>query len=231
MKSDIIKKLYLPQTINRLKRKVHLLGLDSNYDIYNFLNKRLLASICIFLVGLVIFPFSYITSPVMTVLYYYLVEYICFDIPLKQRAKTIAKEALYFFEAVLLALESGNSLKEALEEACESVAGELAYDLKGSLQALELGKDLNTCLKDFQNRIPNEMVQNIIINIINTNKFGNNITNSVKMELEYIKKQEHYEKQKKMHKLPIYVKLVSFLFISIILVLIIVLPMFLNMVK
>ena len=29
MKSDIIKKLYLPQTINRLKRKVHLLGLDS----------------------------------------------------------------------------------------------------------------------------------------------------------------------------------------------------------
>ncbi len=231
MKMEIIKKLYLPGTIKKLKRKETFLGLDVNYDIYNFLNKRLIACIIIFLLGLIFFPYNYILAPAITIIYYYLVEYICFDIPIKKRKQKIEEESLYFFETVLLVLENGSSLKEALDKACLNNNGDLAQEFQKSLNEVNLGKDLNKSLKDLQKRIPSYIIQNIILNIINTNKFGNNITESVENQLDYIRKERRLENQKYLLKLPVYVKLVSFLFIFITLILIIILPMFFSMIK
>ncbi len=231
MNKEVIKRLYLPGTIKKLKRKENMLGLDASYDIYSFLNKRLIACIIIFLISLIILPYGYIFAPLITILYYYLVEYICFDIPIQKRSKVINRESLYFFETVLIALENGTSLKKSLEKACLANPGELANEFNKALTEVNLGKDLNKSLKDMQKRIPNNMVQYIILNIINTNKFGNNITESVANQLKNIKDQDFLEDQKHLNKIPIYVKLVSFLFVCLTLILIIMLPVLANMLK
>ena len=71
MKKEIFKKLYLPSTIKRLEKKQQLLEIEESYDVYKFLNHRLLAAIIIFLVLLFVLPFGYIFAICFSIIYYF----------------------------------------------------------------------------------------------------------------------------------------------------------------
>ena len=229
MKNPLIKRIFLKSTVKRLETKIKLLGLEDQYNLYSFLYCRLLATVIIFLVILFLIPYGYIIAPLLSILYYWQIELICFDYPLKKRAAKLNREAPYFLEILLLALKSNLTLYQALEKTTSEIGGQLSNEFEKVVKEVKMGKSLNDSLDDLQKRIPSEVINNVIGNIKTANSFGNNILEIVQNELDYIRDEEYLNMKKQLVKIPFYVKLVSFSFTIVTLTLIIFLPIIRNM--
>ena len=230
MKNPLIKRIFLKSTIKRLEQKEQYLGIN-DYNLYGFLYRRLLATLIIFFVILFLIPFGYIIGPLLSILYYHGIEYLCFDYPIKKRVSSLNREAPYFLEILVLSLQSNLTLYQALEKTTNDVPGILSQEFKKVVEEVKMGKNLNDSLQDLQKRIPSKTLNNIILNIKVANSFGNNILDTVTNELEFLKNEEIINTKKRLIKIPFYVKLVSFLFIILVGSLIILLPIITYMLK
>ena len=67
--------VYDKKTVERINKKISLLGYNCKYDAYTFLSIRLITSILLFILVLVMFTYGYIFSIMIVVIYYYLFEY------------------------------------------------------------------------------------------------------------------------------------------------------------
>ena len=115
MRDSLFAKIYPKRTIKRVDAKIKLLGVNNHYNLFVILNFRILISLILFAVILLTSSIGYILAPVVAILFYYLSEKIILDYPIKKRAKRLEKEALFFFEVLLLTLESGRNLKHSLD--------------------------------------------------------------------------------------------------------------------
>ena len=50
MKNNLIRKIYQDKTINKITKKVKLLGVDCKYDVIDLLNKRVISSLALFFI-------------------------------------------------------------------------------------------------------------------------------------------------------------------------------------
>ncbi len=230
MKETILNKIYLPKTIKELNKKIELLDLK-NYDIYSFLNKRLIGCIIIFLVILLFIPYGFILGPIATIVYYYLTSYICFDYPLKIRVQNLNNNAIYFLEILILSLDSETSLINAIKKSSEVLDNDLSLEFQKVVKEVELGKDLTQSLKDMQKRMPSAMIKTIILNLINAYNLGSDIKTSLINELDYLKEQELLNSKERLTILPMFVKIMSFLFIILVSALIIIPPILIRMIQ
>ena len=231
MKKEIFKKLYLPSTIKRLEKKQQLLQVEESYDVYKFLNHRLLATIIIFLVLLVVLPFGYIFAICFSIIYYFGLEYLCFDIPMKKRVEILNKEALYFFEVLYLSLESNLTMYQAIKKTCENTHGYLTNEFKKLIKEVDMGKDITLALKEMKEKIPSPMISKMLLNLENASSLGNNVSDTVSNELEYLKENYWNHQEEHLNKLPFYVNIMSVMFLIITLSLIIICPILINMIK
>ena len=80
MNDVIIEKIYTKRSIEKIKRKVALLGSFSKLDPINFMNTRLALCFVIFFVTLIFSEFAYITAPLITLAVYFGMEVLLIDL-------------------------------------------------------------------------------------------------------------------------------------------------------
>lgn len=231
MKNNLIRKIYQDKTINKITKKVKLLGVDCKYDVIDLLNKRVISSLALFFIILIFSSKGYIYGPIITIIYYFGIEYLFLNYKIKQRASKLDYEALYFFEVLALTLESGRNLKASLEMTADSIDNSLSREFKKCINEVNLGKSLTEALNDMKERIPSQTINNVILNITQSNIFGNSIVDSLYNQIDYLRENKVLEVKAKISKLPVKISAISVIFFIPIMLLIILSPVILNMLK
>ena len=77
---------------------------------------------------------------------------------------------------------------------------------------MNFGKSLNDALNDLRKRIPSDNINNIILNIKETNIFGNNIISALYNQIEYIRERKLLEEKARISKMPVKISVISVLF-------------------
>lgn len=223
-RNSLVRKIYKNETINKINRKIKLLGVNCHYNAIDFLNLRLVLGLIIFGLVLVVSEYGYILAPLITILFHYGMEYVCLDSKIKKRKEKLEDEALFFFEVLALTIESGRNLKGALDMTASNVKGELGDEFKKTLSEVGLGKSLVEALKDMKQRIPSEHVNNVILNITESCIFGNNIVDSLYNQVDYLREKKLLDVKATIAKMPIKISVVSVIFFVPLMMLIILSP-------
>lgn len=224
MKQTIANKIYRKKTIDKINSKIKLLGLNQRLDAVQFLNIRLIVMIVMFILIFIFSKIGYILAPVISIVFYYLMEYLILDYQAKIRGKALEKEALFFFEVFVLTLESGRNLRQALILTTENVDSEISNEFKKTLAEVRLGKSLNEALESMKKRIPSDTINNTILNMIQSNTFGNSMVDSIYNQIEYLRNKQMLDVRAEIAKLPTKVSVISVLFFVPIMLLIILAP-------
>ncbi len=228
MKNNIAYKIYREKTINKIDQKIKLSGVKNTIKATSFLNIRLILTIIIFITILLCFKHGYFLAPICSILFYFLFEYFLLDYQIKKRTIRLEKEALFFFEVLALTLESGRSLKHALDLTIANIDSELSLEFKKTLSEVTLGKSLKEALQDMKKRIPSEAINNNILNMIESHNFGNSITDSMYNEINFLRDKRLLDVKAEIGKLPTKVSVISVIFFVPIMMLIILAPVIIN---
>ena len=211
--SSLSSRLYREKTLASIQTKITMLGNNAKFDAITFMNLRVITSLVIFIIVIYSGDLSYIYAPFIVVAYYVLFEIFLLERPLKQRERKLDHEALSFFEILTLTLESGRDLESAIEITCFNTKSELSDEFKKTLFEMKFGKSLMEALESMKNRIPSETVNNIILNIVQTNLFGNSILDTMYNQIEFLRDKQILEIIEKINKIPNKVSIISVLFI------------------
>ncbi len=228
MKDNLFKKIYPKRVIDRVDAKIKLLGVNNHYDLFKVLNFRIIISLVFLILILLASDIGYILAPVVAISFYYLSEFLLLDYPINKRSKRLEKEALFFFEVLLLTLESGRNLGHALNLTTTNVDSELSSEFKKTLAEVKLGKSLNEALNDMKKRIPSEAINNAILNMVESNIFGNSIVVSMTNQIDFLREKQMLEVKAEINKLPTKVSIISALFFVPIMLLIILAPVLID---
>ena len=227
-KNNMIHKIYSEETIKKYQKRINLLGYKKSYDAVIFLNIRLLSSILIFFMLLYSMELGYIIAPIATFLYFALLPKIAIDKQIEKRANKLDNEAMYFFEVLTLSLETGRNLKTALEITSNNIDNELSDEFKRMLEEVKYGKGLSEALDSLKLRIPSETINNIILNISQSNIFGNSIIETMYNQIDYIRDKQIMNTKAIINKIPLKVSVVSVIFIIPLILLLILSPVIID---
>ena len=221
-------RVYPKKTIKRVEAKIDLLGSTNSIDAFTFLNFRFGLSCFLFLFLLIFFKHGYIIAPISIVLFYLISEKVLLDFNFKKRAKKLEEEAIFFFEILGLTLESNKHLKGALELTAKNIDSELSSEFKKTLAEVKLGKSFTESLISMKERIPSDSINNIILNLTESSIFGNNITETLNNQLDYLREKKILAIKAEINKLPTKISIISVLFFIPIILLIILSPVLLE---
>ena len=227
-KVEFIKKIYSKNYVDKLIRKVKLLGSSSSVDPYDFLISRLILSVIIFGLCLYSFKYGYIIAPIVTVIYYFVFQDIFIDSKLKKRTVELEKEAMHFFEVLTLSLETGRNLSEAIDVTVSNVEGILSEEFKSSVREVSFGKSLNEALNDMQERIPSDTINNVILSLTQSNIYGSSIIENLYTQVDYLREKRKMEVKGRIAKVPVLISIISVLFFVPLLLIIILGPVVLG---
>lgn len=225
--NKIVRKIYRSKDITKIEEKIMMLG-DTKLDAVTFLNLRLITSLIVFIIVLYITKLGYIYAPFVSLSYYYLYYYIIIELPIKKRIKRLDHEALYFFEILTLTLESGRNLEKSLEVTITNVHSELSNEFKKVLFEMKFGKSLIEALEDMKKRIPSETINNIILNITQTDLFGNSILETMYNQIDFLRDKQILEIKGEINKIPNKVSIVSVVFVVPLILILILGPFIIN---
>lgn len=218
-KNELIYYIYRLKTINKYIQKQKLLGY-SNRSVNTFLYARLLLSSILFLIAFILSDFNILITILLTSLFYYLFSYFSYDYQISKRTRKLEKEAIYFFEILTLSIESGKNLIDAIKVTVNNIDGDLSNEFKKTLKELDHGKSFHEAFSDLKNRIPSEMIENVIMNIIETYSNGGNIISILRKQVDFIQNKRLMDIKTKINQMPIKISVVSvFLFIPLVLLL------------
>lgn len=206
-------KIYRQKDLESIAAKLTSLGNDTKFDTLSFCNTRLFTTLLIFIIILYVSDNGYIYAPFVAIGYYYLFYYIFITRKLNIRINRLDYEALQFFEILTLTLESGRNLEESLRVTCDNVDSELSSEFKKALFEMNFGKSLLEALESMKKRIPSETINNIILNIIQTNQFGNSILDTMYNQIDFLREKQILEIKGKINKIPNKVSIISVIFI------------------
>ncbi|MBR2833160.1 MAG: type II secretion system F family protein [Bacilli bacterium] len=213
MKDEIIYKIYRKKTTKDIQEKLNSLGNDTKFTTVSFCNTRTITALIIFFISLFIFKNGYLYAPFIALGYYYLFYYIFITNKIKKRTAKLDYEALSFFEILTLTLASGRNLEQALRVTCDNVNSEISSEFKKALDEMNYGKSLIEALEAMKKRIPSETINNIILNIIQTNEFGNSILETMTSQIDFLRQKQILEIKGQINKIPNKVSIVSVIFI------------------
>ena len=221
MKEKISNKIYSKYSQDLISKKMLLLGIDDQDKTINFLNLRLITSIIIFFMIIYLVDWGYVLGPITVLLYYFFLPKVTLDKKITERSHKLEYEALYFFEILSLSLESGNNLYNAIKVTSDNIDSELSMEFRKMLEDIKFGKSFDEALLSLKGRIPSDTINNIILNIRESNLFGNNILDTLVNQLDYLREVKVLEAKAEISKIPLKISVVSvLLFIPIILLLI-----------
>lgn len=211
--TKFIKKIYGEKELKEIEYKLRCLGPDTKFTVATFAFTRIITTILVFILIIMIFDAGYIYAPFVAVGYYYLFYYLNITKKLSIRNRRLEHQALYFFEILTLTLESGRNLENALIVTCDNVDSEISNEFKKALDEMKFGKSLIETLSDLKDRMSSDIVGNIILNIIQTNRFGNSILDTLYNEVDFLRQKELMTVKEQINKIPNKVSIISVLFI------------------
>lgn len=211
--NTIVRKIYRGKRIDAIQAELNQLGSSVKYDAITFLNFRYLTTIVVFLLVLYNTKLGYVYAPISMILYYYLFYYVFITRKKQERIKLLDREALYFFEILTLTLESGRDLESSIEVTVLNVDSEISREFKQALFEVKFGKSLLEALEDMKKRIPSETVNNIILNITQTNVFGNSILETMYNQIDFLRDKQILEIKGEINKIPNKISIISVIFI------------------
>lgn len=185
MKDSLSSRIYGKGTIRRITKKVNLLGLK--IDPNAFIGFRFVTSFLLFIVLFLIFDFGYIIAPIVTVFYYFLIETVFLDFNINRRAKEMENAAISYFPVFLISLRCSRSVKKSLDVTNKIVKNKLSYEFDKVLNDVTIGKSLQEALEMCIERMPSEIIVNILVSLIEADRLGNNIDKTVSIQLDYLK--------------------------------------------
>ena len=186
-KEELALRIYPKKIVDKIDKKINLLGINNKLDTLNFLKARLISTIILFFILLYSFNLGYIIAPLGTIIYYFLIEKLVIDNKIKKRKETLENEAMHFFEILTLSLETGRNLEEALRVTISSTESNLSLEFKEALRETNFGKSLKESLVDMQKHIPSESINNIILALGEANIFGSSIIETMYNQVDYLR--------------------------------------------
>ena len=225
------RKIYSKKTLEKLDAKIKLLGSNTKLSVDNFLNIRLIISITIFFISLFIFEhYGYLLAPFLAIAFYILTYYYFIDYKISKRTIKLEKEAVTFFEVLLLSVEAGNDLLQSLITTSNNVDSEFSSEFKITINEVKYSKTLNKALKDMRKRIPSDNINNIILNISEASLFGGNIIDTLNNQIDFLQEKRIQHVRGEINKLPIKISIVSVLFFIPLILLLILAPVLINII-
>lgn len=211
--TKFIEKIYDKKQLNEIDKKLRCLDSDTKYTVTTFCMSRLIITALAFILTILLTDMGYIYAPFVAIACYYLFYYFNITKKLKNRNRRLEHQALYFFEILTLTLESGRNLENALKVTCDNVDSEISVLFKKALDEMNYGKSLFEALSDLKSRISSDIINNIILNIIQTNRFGNSILDTLYNEVDFLRDKELLTAKEQINKIPNKVSIISVLFI------------------
>lgn len=222
-------RIYSKKMLEYADDKIKLLGVDCKYDAVHFLNLRLFVSASVFFVVLYFIDFGWLIAPLVACLIYQLFFPLVVDPKIKKRERELEKDSLYFFEILVLSLEAGRNIKTALDITTKNTDSALSREFKKVIKDVNYGKDLDEALEEIKYRIPSDTVNNIILNIRQSNIFGNNIIETVYSQVDFIREKRLLEAKGQISKIPVKISVVSVIFFIPLLLLLLLGPMIIDL--
>lgn len=210
--NPILRRFYSSSSLKKLNSKLLFLGSKNKININRFLIEKLILLIMVFLVLYFVLSKGYIISPIVTVLIYFLYDYYYLDLRIKKRANQLEHDAIFFFEVLALSLQNERNLKVCLDVTTDSIDSDLSNEFKEALKEVKLGKSLNEALENLRNRIPSKTVNNVILNLIESNTYGTSIVDALNNQIEYITDKRILEIKGQINKMPTKISIVSVIF-------------------
>ena len=226
--SEISKNIYSNYSLNDIKGRMKLLGVDSEKEILKFLNMRLLTSIIIFFMILYFVDWGYVLGPIIVVLYYIFLPDLVINPKIKKRKAKLEQEAMYFFEILSLSLESGNNLYNAIKVTTSNIDSEISNEFKKMMIDINYSKSFDEAINDMKERIPSDTINNILLNIRESNMFGNSIIGTLNNQLDYLRETKILETKAYISKIPLKISVISVVFFIPLLLLLILGPVLIN---
>lgn len=220
----ISKNIYSKYSLNDIESRLRLLGKDNKDDVLKFLNIRLITSILLFFVILYFVDWGYVLGPVVVALYYIFLPNITIDRKIKKRKEKLENEAMYFFEILVLSLESGNNLYNAIKVTSENIDSEISQEFKKMMVDINYGKSFDEAITNMKERIPSDTINNILLNIRESNMFGNSIIGTLNNQLDYLRESKILETKAYISKIPLKISVISVVFFIPLLLLLILGP-------
>lgn len=227
-KKSFINRIYREKDIKKIDAKINQFGVSKKFTTEYFMNFRLFTSMIVFVVLFIFADFGALIAPVATVLWYILVGYFMIDKPLKKREKKLDNEAYYYFEVLTLALESGRNLENAIKMACKYIDSEISSEFKETIKQVNFGKSLTESLSVMSARIPSLTINNIILNMEQSNLFGNSIIETMYNQLDFLKDKQIMDIKAQINKIPNKISIFSVLFFIPLILLIILGPVLID---
>ena len=227
-KKSFINRIYREKDIKKIGAKINQFGVSKKFTTEYFMNFRLFSSMIVFVVLFIFADFGALIAPVATVLWYILVGYFMIDKPLKKRERKLDNEAYYYFEVLTLALESGRNLENAIKMACKYIDSEISSEFKETIKQVNFGKSLTESLSVMSTRIPSLTINNIILNMEQSNLFGNSIIETMYNQLDFLKDKQIMDIKAQINKIPNKISIFSVLFFIPLILLIILGPVLID---
>lgn len=227
-KKSFINRIYREKDIKKIEAKINQFGVSKKFTTEYFMNFRLFSSMIVFVVLFIFADFGALIAPVTTVLWYILVGYFMIDKPLKKRERKLDNEAYYYFEVLTLALESGRNLENAIKMACKYIDSEISSEFKETIKQVNFGKSLTESLSVMSTRIPSLTINNIILNMEQSNLFGNSIIETMYNQLDFLKDKQIMDIKAQINKIPNKISIFSVLFFIPLILLIILGPVLID---
>jgi len=227
-KKSFINRIYREKDIKKIDAKINQFGVFKKFTTEYFMNFRLFTSMIVFVVLFIFADFGALIAPVATVLWYILVGYFMIDKPLKKRERKLDNEAYYYFEVLTLALESGRNLENAIKMACKYIDSEISSEFKETIKQVNFGKSLTESLSVMSARIPSLTINNIILNMEQSNLFGNSIIETMYNQLDFLKDKQIMDIKAQINKIPNKISIFSVLFFIPLILLIILGPVLID---
>ena len=225
---EISKNIYSNYSLNDIRNRMRLLGNEDEKEVLKFLNIRLLTSIIIFFMILYLVDWGYILGPIIVLLYYIYLPNIIINRKIKKRKAKLESEAMYFFEILVLSLESGNNLYNAIKVTSENIDSELSNEFKKMMIDIQYSKSFDEAINDMKERIPSDIINNILLNIRESNMFGNSIIGTLNNQLDYLRESKILETKTYISKIPLKISVISVVFFIPLLLLLILGPVLIN---
>lgn len=194
-----------------ISKKMKYAGIYINYKIFIYM--RLISCLILFLFLLFFSSYGYIVAPIVTFIYYFFIEYVILDMQIRKRKSVLELDSLDYFPILLLCLKGNNNVKKAITLTSERVDNELSKEFKKVVNDVKIGKSLDEALSIMKERIPSTFICNIIVSLIEANRMGTSVSDSIYDQLEYIDDKRKKGIIKKHKTMPLKVAIISVIFV------------------
>ncbi len=209
----IVNVLFSDEALVKLDSQLIKAGRPSDLTVSKYILLQAVVVTISYFVALFTVPLGYVIGIFLAFVIYNILHYLIIIRMTKLRKERIENETLYFFEVLSLSLESGVGFEQGLNVTCERVPGELANEFRQMLFEKSVGKSLTDAMNSMRERLPSEVIDNIIISLVQSIRMGTSVVTTLHNQVNYLRDARFMLAREKAGKLPNKMSSIAVLFL------------------